>query len=1810
MSDTKAYRVEYQIAINDQASKQLKKMAETAKLLEAPLNAVKENVSQLEKVLRTFKNSLGDGFVLKPMIDTTLVNKQFEKLEASAKATANFISRVLSKAMSGVNFSTMTKSDEEIMGLLQKRIDNNRSIIESGTNLADDIKKAKKQLETDTQELAKMKKALKEKPATPAKVTNLDRIGAIASKSKDLNSAAKAITTINKGITDLNKSSKAKEIKVDANIAPAVAKINTLLETIRTNVAAIPITVAAADSTGVKGTKAGKAISEKTGKGTKAGKANVAIASQGNVGVIESALQAKEKGKAASAPIVATPKIETAPIIEQVAKLKAQLAEVANNVSVSIKSTFDASTATAQFEKVLVSLQEAANAKPIVLKSALSTNATTANSGVGSPNPTATGANGHGTEQITPTVISGVNKAASDLQDIIKTIAAPLNEVKDDVAKGQKKIADKYKPSLSQINAAERWEEKLFKESLLRRGEVVNLKSAISQRKHAEGQAMYEKLFGGPTKEQIDAWNKHQSQMDEMRMSNNMMSISQQAKRKAKEHAERQAMYEELFGRESAHKQWVSRDKAGLSTRARNIAVREEVARWTQIREAAAKKYVNQRLGNIGYYGNIRGKKALYPRAKQFWYSLTGNTSFGARTPMAIDMAKGMGAMFAIGGAMSAVGSSLNQSIAYQNTMATTRAILQNGTKNYSNEGFHEMENVVRQVGKETKFTAPQVASAAKFLAMAGYDIPAIKEAINPVANIALIGDTNLGETADKLTNVMTTFGINPKDMSRIADIMTSTFTRSNTDMMMLAESAKYAGGIAHLYGGNFQNNFSDVMAMFGVLGNAGIQASSAGTTLRMMYQNLMQPNKNQKATLKKYGINTRDSSGAPLEMADILKQIYAKVPQGQLADAVGNMFRITAQPGAAALIQSIGSGSLLNLIEANRNSAGTGVAQKIADEKKNTLQGLWAQVSSAFTEAILQAVEGRQGGWAGTLAKLRDYLSEPETIETLSHIVDLVENLVTIMGDFARVYAKIYAKFPGIINAWMHFQLIMTQVGYLVTPIIQVLGVLDRLGIGFSALGAAAGITGGINNKQASLAMLAGTAGRYDADIQARQYAAYSAAKDALSNRKIKYGATAGAARMQERINQMKSERFEALRSVRRQNQLLNRGLIDRYAALGGNAALIAQARSQILQRDNAALASGEMSQREYLKYHGFKKTAGMTWKNSFSAGRAMGALSFATLFGGIKSAFISLIGGLAKAVGLLVSPVGLAVVAIGGLITALVMSYKKAKAYDEEMRKNAQRNSELAQKARQTDLKYGNDLVSDFEKGFWGGNKPTVSASSSAPIPNKPKNDIRDSKNKYKDAFGIGDMSVANTKWIGAVLSDRNARLGYNSYAEKKYLGKNLYSDSFENAYGITTKNSETANAVMRLFFPTKYAAIDNQKSADSRARSSLVYRGAIAKSTIDARKKIIELYQQYQSKKIDQDTYYAKTGDILSGAADLSNKLRGEKYNADQIAKSDPTKFYEYQLGAYNAIRAEITGSLGSITGMLDAKQQLENGVTQFSNNWYYAMAHIINGMTASIQTTKGNISVLLKALPNGQIDAQSIIDQVRAKIAQFKLTMTQFANVIAGVYSELVKSGLAKGKYYSDYIRFAIKQTENSEVTAEDAGNYFDTYIAQGDAKATWGGKNRKEYIEYVTNTKNTDEAASERKKIRKRIAVNAAIAAKRNADKMLKSLAPTGDNAKNNYTTNGKTSTSGDNSSDDKKKTQKDYANSYNRNAAKPTQVVINIGNLANFDRTAIAKNSDERAIEEAIETKIAEAVSMLSAQILNTASSAISQGLS
>ena len=67
-----------------------------------------------------------------------------------------------------------------------------------------------------------------------------------------------------------------------------------------------------------------------------------------------------------------------------------------------------------------------------------------------------------------------------------------------------------------------------------------------------------------------------------------------------------------------------------------------------------------------------------------------------------------------------------------------------------------------------------------------------------------------------------------------------------------------------------------------------------------------------------------------------------------------------------------------------------------------------------------------------------------------------------------------------------------------------------------------------------------------------------------------------------------------------------------------------------------------------------------------------------------------------------------------------------------------------------------------------------------------------------------------------------------------------------------------------------------------------------------------------------------------------------------------------------------------------------------------------------------------------------------------------------------------------------------------------------------------------------------------------------------------------------------------------------YASHYEKSAARPTVVNINIGELAHFDRTSVASSAQERDLMAAMEEKIAESIYRISMTAFNNASSYMS----
>ncbi len=179
-----------------------------------------------------------------------------------------------------------------------------------------------------------------------------------------------------------------------------------------------------------------------------------------------------------------------------------------------------------------------------------------------------------------------------------------------------------------------------------------------------------------------------------------------------------------------------------------------------------------------------------------------------------------------------------------------------------------EMESLAmsaRALGKSTQFSATEAANALTFLAQAGFDVQDATEALPGVLQLAAAANLDLATAADITTNVLTGYGFEVKDLTKVNDVLTKAFISANTDLTQLGQAMKFAGPVASAAGVRFE----EAAAAISLMGNAGIQASMAGTSLRGAIVRLLNPSKEAEGILERLGITAVDAQGGLLPLVD-----------------------------------------------------------------------------------------------------------------------------------------------------------------------------------------------------------------------------------------------------------------------------------------------------------------------------------------------------------------------------------------------------------------------------------------------------------------------------------------------------------------------------------------------------------------------------------------------------------------------------------------------------------------------------------------------------------------------------------------------------------------------------------------------------------------------------------------------------------------------------------------------------------------------------------------------------------------------------
>lgn len=405
----------------------------------------------------------------------------------------------------------------------------------------------------------------------------------------------------------------------------------------------------------------------------------------------------------------------------------------------------------------------------------------------------------------------------------------------------------------------------------------------------------------------------------------------------------------------------------------------------------------------------------------------------------------------------SLIRSELTKAIDYSNIMESAHSILRvadSDLKTFETR-FDSMARHVRKIGIDTKYTAVEIAGAVKYLSMAGMNIETINKSIRPITNLALIGDNDVSYIADLATNIMAGYDIHNDSMDSVADIISSTISRSNVNIVEMAESYKMAAGYLRMAG----VDFTESSAAIGLLGNMGLKGTLAGTSLRALSTRFAKPTKEAQEVLDRLGIRfteMRDIEGAQVEklrpIADIFEELNKK--GASMADVQAIFGKIG---GNAAMMFLKNYDKLRELTSYNRGSQG--VSSELALVKQNTTKGLWAQVTSQLTEGFMQAYEVLEPSIRTVLRTFLAKFKAPEFTRGLVSIGNALLDIFTVIGN---------------IGAWVtrnfHWIEPLVFTGVVATRLFKVAGALTNIGIAMGFIGKQSAATTSISAVQGLL--------------------------------------------------------------------------------------------------------------------------------------------------------------------------------------------------------------------------------------------------------------------------------------------------------------------------------------------------------------------------------------------------------------------------------------------------------------------------------------------------------------------------------------------------------------------------------------------------------------------------------------------------------------------------------------------------------------------------------------------------------------------
>ena len=271
----------------------------------------------------------------------------------------------------------------------------------------------------------------------------------------------------------------------------------------------------------------------------------------------------------------------------------------------------------------------------------------------------------------------------------------------------------------------------------------------------------------------------------------------------------------------------------------------------------------------------------------------------------------------------------------YEFEMAKVKAIT-----GASDSEFRKLNKTAQELGRSTFFTAQQVASLQLNFSKLGFTSAEVLKVQESALLTATATGEDLARTATVIGSTIRGFGLDAGEGSRVADVMAASFTQSALTLEKFQTSMTKVSSVASLLGFDLE----ETTAIMGVLTDAGIEASIAGTSLRNIFLKLGDPSSDLAQSI---GFTVNSSE-------DMVSEFRRMRDEGVNVEKMLKIVDVRQVQAIANMVKHIDK--IEQQTKAYRNSSGA--AKEMADIIQNSLQGMVLKFESALDGLRIVLVE------------------------------------------------------------------------------------------------------------------------------------------------------------------------------------------------------------------------------------------------------------------------------------------------------------------------------------------------------------------------------------------------------------------------------------------------------------------------------------------------------------------------------------------------------------------------------------------------------------------------------------------------------------------------------------------------------------------------------------------------------------------------------------------------------------------------------------------------------------------------------------